>query len=306
MRQIINTNKDELDVILRVVGDNPHAMNQVKKAVLGEYKKRVVRNGVPKEDLHKEWIASHIDLLKKLFTKQELREVVKLGKLGTVVFKQDKQIKRILKNAEKDWGRGKLSSLDPEKIVDFVTNNSSVIAKPTKSGAIQVAEKKVKWLKNSLREHPAAWRGVQQEYAQRIKTDIIKDGLLQPKQLNKLLENKAVLREMFGPSYVKSLETIMEAGKLVNQNFTRLSGNELLDAAVQFIRGTSFAPPLSQRGRRFTAALLLYRKVNHEKIAEALLNPKEIEKIAELATHSTITRETLELAASLGMQFTLE
>ena len=303
LRRIMFSNGDELDVLLRVAGDNPSAMRAIKQGIHGDYKKRVVRNGVPKEDLHNEWLASNSGALKRFFSSSERKEISRLGGLGSVVAKQDKQMVRILREARSKWGKGKLASLDPEKIVDFVSNNSSVIVKPS-GAALQVSTKKISWLKNNISKQN--WRGFQREYASRIKSQILNDGLLQPKKLEKILETKDVLSAVFGPTYVKNLITIHESAKIVNQGFSRLSGSEFFDAIQQFVRGTEIAPPLSQRGRRFTAGLLFARKVNHERIAEALLDDKLIKDIAVLSTHNTITRETMELSASLGLIFSTD
>jgi len=299
-REIINSGSDDMDMLIRVVGDDPQAMNAVREGLVGEYNRQVVRNGVPNMDRHKLFMETNNDMLGKFFNKEEMRTIQGLGRMGEVVTKQGKQLERIIKNAEKTWGRGKLTSLDPEKMVDFVFNNSSVIKLP--SGEVrQVAIKKVKWLKASLKDNPAALRSLQSNYAQRLSDNIVKDGVLNPKAIDDVLKNEPVLREFMGNTYVNNIKSIHDGLSLINKKFTKLSGDEWADALKQAVRGTDFAAPLSKRGRRFTAALLFARRANHKVIKNALLNPEKLTDIAELVTHDSISRRTIELASSLGV-----
>jgi len=299
-RELITSSGDDLDALVRVVGDDPQAMNAIREGIVGEYKRQVVRNGVPNLERHKMWLETNGEMLGKFFNKEEMRTIHGLGKMGSVVEKQGKQLERVLKNAEKTWGRGKLTSLDPEKMVDFVFNNSSVVKLPS-GESLQVSLKKVRWLKNRLKDNPAALRGLQSAYAKRISDSVVKDGLLQPGQLETVLKNEEVLTEFMGADYVKNLKVIRSGLTIINKKFGRLSGDEFADALKQALRGTDFAAPLSKRGRRFTAALLFARRENHKIIKKALLNPEELKIIAELTTHDAVTRRTVELASSLGM-----
>jgi hypothetical protein len=316
--QIISASPEDIDILHGVIAGNPQAMQAVRKSLNELYKKQVTSakevkikgqnetgtSVVKSRRAHKTWMDSHQDVLKKFFTKEEIDGMNSLVGMSKAITKHDKKLDLFIKDAEKTWGRGKLVNLDPEKIVDFVFNESSVILSPTSrqmSTAIAMPMKKIQWLKNWMKDDPAAMNALRSNYAQRVSNAVVRDGVLKESALDDLLMNENIVREFMGSRYVDNLKTLQSGLRMANKQFARLSADERGAALVQAVRGTDFAAPLGKAGRRFTAFLLILRSENHRLLKDALLNPEKLDVLSQVLKHDHVTRRTAELAASIGL-----
>lgn len=316
--QIIAASPEDIDILHKVIAGNPQAMQAVRKSLNELYKKQVTSTKevklkgqnevgtavVKSQRAHKTWMDSHQDVLKKFFTKEEIDGMNSLVGMSKAITKHDKKLDLFIKDAEKTWGRGKLINLDPEKIVDFVFNDSSVILSPTSrqmSTAIAMSTKKVQWLKNWMKDDPAAMDALRSNYAQRVSNAVVRDGVLNENALDDLLRNEDIVREFMGYKYVDNLKTLQSGLKMTNKQFAKLSADERGAALVQAVRGTDFAAPLGKSGRRFTAFLLIMRSENHRILKDALLNPEKLDVLSQVLKHDHVTRRTAEIAASIGL-----
>jgi len=303
-RSVLNSGTQEAGKFASILKTEPEAFRAWKAAFADEYMRKVAKSGIPNKDLHKQFIDDYSSVLKHFFEPDEMAKMKKLGGLGEVVKKQQDQISNILKTVNKS-GIGKLRSLDPEELIDFVAGKTGKFYKPLGKGEFKEVSapiSKVRYLKNKLKNQPEAWAQYKNAYAKRIRNSVVSNkGLTDYEAITTLLKKEGdSIKETLGQKYFDNLQTVAEVGRIAAIKGKKLSDDEAYKLVIQAIRGTKIAPPLSERGRRFTASLVYGNKKAHEIIAESLLDPKKISEVAELAKHSKFTRQTAELAASLG------
>jgi len=294
--------KEEADQLLQVIGDKPSLIAQWKEGIADSYKRKAFTENKFNKKASDQFLEGNADVLSKFFSKAELSSFKKTGQLADVVRKQTNQLKRIIKNADSVWGKGKLKSLDPNNLVKFVTNESGSWSRVFGLGGIQSSMKKIQYVKKITKNHPAAWREFQSDFAHGVRSKVLdpKTGNVNFTQINKLVDSSAnQIVEIMGKQYYKNLVSISEMSKLLNKVPKSLSGNEFEKGVIQVLRG-SVAPPLTRKGRMFTAALMFNKKRYHAVLSDAMLDPAKMAKIASLAEHKRLPREAIELAVSLG------
>jgi hypothetical protein len=312
--KVLKGDSEEAKQLLTVIGDNPTLMTQWKEGISNAFERDVldklnIHAGTtvkpPKRaELIKktsDWIDSKKDVLEQFFTKEELDGIKKTGDLAVLVKKQIAQQERIIKSAEKTFGRGKLTSLDPDNLVKFVTNDSGSFITPTKQG-VQSSLRKIRFVKNVTKDHPGAWNKFKEEFSTSINKEALNPdtGLLDPKKISNIVNKQPEnVREIMGEEYLRNLRSINRVAHILAKTPKSLRQDETQRGLKQLVRGTG-APPLTQRGRLFTALLIFNEKQGHKVIADSLLNPENLKRVVELSKHSTLTRQSAELAASLG------
>jgi len=293
---------EEADQLLAVIGDKPSLIVKWKEGIADAYKRAAFKGGKFNKEASEEFIGKHQDVLSKFFDESELNRFRKVGGLSETVEKQSKQLERIIATANKKWGRGKMKSLDPDALVKFVTNDSGSFIKPLDEG-VQTAVNKIKYVKNMTKNYPGAWSSFKEEFGTSLRNDLLdnKTGFINPTKMAKLVkERESVIKEIMGDEYYNNLSVINEVVQLTARKPQVLSGSETVSGIKQIFR-SAVAPPLTRRGRAFTAVVIFDNKRAHDVMAEALLNPESMKTVAKLAEHNTLTREALELAASVGI-----
>lgn len=317
---MLKADSEEVKQFMAVIGDNPKLITQWKQGVSDVYKRDVLDKIKPLQGRKltkpmqteimgkvNAWIDKNAETLSQFFTKEEIAGFRKTGGLSILVKKQTKQLESIISNARTKFGRGKLLALDPDSMVKFVTNNTGSFVTPLGRG-VQTATNKIKYLKGVTKNYPGAWKGFQDEFSSSLKRDLIhpESGQINSAAISKMIsERGGVIKEIMGDEYLKNLKTISDTSQILARTAKSLTKDERDAVIKQVIRGTA-APPLSKKGRIFTALLIFDRKKAHDVVAKALLDPIEIRKVAQLAEHKRLTRETLEIAASLGLMKYLE
>lgn len=299
---MLRSSGEEADQFLKVVGDKPSLVAKWKEGIADAYKRKAFKNNKFNKTASDEFIESHDDVLSRFFTDSEINSFRKTGDLAEKVAKQNAQLDRIVRVANQKWGRGKLKSLDPDNIVKFVTNDSGSFITPTGQG-VQTALNKIKYIKNVTKNYPAAWRSFQEEYSTSLRNELLdnKTGFINPTKMANLVNNKAdVVKEVMGNEYYKNLSTVNDVIQILSKQPKSLATSEIRAGIIQSVRA-GLAPPLTRRGRAFTAAVLFDNRRSHKAVANALLEPESIKRMAKLAEHNAITREVAELAVSLGV-----
>ena len=116
---------------------------------------------------------------------------------------------------------------------------------------------------------------------------------------DKTLNDLGIVKEVLGSKYLKNLNSINEAVKILNKKENRLVSSQAVKATIQAVRA-GVAPPLTQRGRLLTAILTLHNKEAQKRAADSLLDEVAMKNVAELLEHSAHTRRFFEKAFSLG------
>lgn len=299
--KVLKGTDEEAQQLLNVIGDQPTLVATWKEGISDAYKRAAFKGEKFNREASTKFLRQNADVLKKFFDADDLVKLEKTGNLAEKVAKQNDQLKRVIKNAGSKFGKGKLKSLDPENLVKFTTNNSGSFARPSGQG-VQASISKIKYVKGITKNHPAAWKAFQDEFSTQLRKEAvdIKSNIISPASLNKVVnEQSNEIIEVMGKEYFTSLTKINKAVQVLGKKEVKLIRDEAAQGIIQSLRA-GIAPPLTRRGRAFTAAVIFDSKRAHKVITDSLLNPGKIHKIAELSAHSSITRETAELAASLG------
>ena len=300
--KLLKGDANEADKLLSIVGDKPSAVLSVKKGIGESYKDIAYKNGKFNKKDSDTFLSNNNDVLSRFFNKDEIADFKATGDLAEKVAKQESQMTKILKLADSRYGRGKLASLDPDNIVKFITNNTGSFSTPLGKGK-ETALSKIRFVKSVTKKHPAAWRAFTEEYSTSLRKSVIdiKTGQVDYSKLNKALDkDKDVIVNVMGDKYYKDLQKINKASGILSGKLIRLAAEESRKGIIQTVRA-SVAPPLTRRGRAFTAGLAFDERRFHRVIADSLLDPNKVKEIAEFAEHSADSRRAAELAVSLGL-----
>jgi hypothetical protein len=298
----------EIDDFFEVIGDNPDLKMKWKQGIGDKYKREVFKEGKEGVETYShranvEFLKRNEYALKKVFTDKELKGFLNTGKLHEKVANQTKALDKYIKDAETKWGAGKLSKLDPDNMVKFVTNDSGSWITPKGQG-VQSSLKKIKFVKNLVKNDKGAWQGFQNDFKKSLQNDItnVKTGRIDSKKLSEWTSsaNKDKVIEVMGKNYYDDLVKIDKVIKMVNKPMKKLAAEESRLAWTQAIRAGA-APPLTRRGRAFTALLMFDKKMHHKATIDALLDQKTMHEVAKLAEHDVVTRRVMEKAFSLGL-----
>lgn len=304
--KMLKGDADEFADMLSYIKDNPQAVQAWKDSFASQFRKTAFTNGKYNRKAGEEFLTKNNGVLKQVFSEKELSGFAATGDLAEKVAKQSTQLKSIITKATKEFGTGKLAGLDPDNIVKFVTDGAGSFLKPAKDGVKQkvgTVVSKIKYMKNSLKNHPDAWSGFQNEYMDSMRKEVLdsKTGFIDPSRMNKwAIDNADVVKEVMGDKYLKDLQSINTVLQNFNKKMIRLTNDEM-DAAIVQAGRTTFAPPLTARGRALTGVIKLKDRYHHKMVAEAFLDPEKLNKAAKIVEHKDVTRVTAELAASLGL-----
>lgn len=310
--EILKRDEVEVDQLLSVIGDNPELMMQWKEGIGNAYKQVAFKENKFNKEASENFIRSNESVLSKFFSKEEIAGFKGTGTLAKKVEDQVARLQKFKSIANNKWGSGALQKVDPEGLVRFITNKSGSWATPSGRGVQEVISK-VKYVKNITKDNPAAWQGLQNSFRTNIKESILEisgenAGRINPKKLSEWVtrpENARVIKEVLGEDYYKNLSKINAVAQLLSKQAKHLGVSEERMAILQSLRA-GIAPPLTRRGRAFTAAVIFDNKRSHAAMADAILDENKIKKVANLAEHDVITRRIAEKAFSLGFMIPQE
>lgn len=302
VKKMMKGSPEEMDDMLTVIGDSPELMNAWKEGVIDTYKQKAFTGNKFNSAKSKEFIKENKLMLSKLMTDKEIADLATTGDLALKLEKQIGIYKKTLLAADKKWGRGKLKSMDPRDVMEFITTKKGSFITPTEEGVSHQISK-MKYIKNILKPHPAAWKKVQEDYSTTLRDKAFnaKDGAINPNKISDLVEKESEeIIEMMGKPYYDDLVKINKVVQIASKKLGKVTTSENRNLINSILRMT-VAPPLSKEGRGLTALNIWQRKETHKVIAKAFMDRETISKVAKLAEHNTFNRESVELAASLGI-----
>ena len=306
--------RDEVEVnqFVDIIGDNPGLVLEWKEGLANAYKRKVFNEGRFNKRMSNEWIKANEKILNKFFDEKEIASFKRTGQLAEKVADQGKRLDRFMTAANNKWGAGALSSKDPEGMINFITDKSGswqALPTATRAGATggrKVEERlsKIRYVKNMTKSHPAAWQTVQNDFKQKLQNDIIDaaSGDINSNKLAKWVsesQNSKVVEEVMGKSYLNDLSRINKVVQMLEMTTKTLKRDETTKAGIQGIRA-AIAPPLTRRGRAFTAALTWDSGRSHKVMANAILDERTMREVAEFSKQNPFTRRFVEKAFSLG------
>lgn len=297
-----------------IIKENPGVQSQFKEGIADAFRRDILEKlnietgsklkPAIRDKLRKkvnDWIVQRKDVLDEFFSKDEINNIRRTGDMAILVKKQNAQLQGIL-NKSKKFGRGKLSSLDPRAIVKWVTNDTGSFITPTGRG---VSDKlgKIDYIKKSTSKHPGVWAKFKQEFSTSMRNNIVdlESGKISHKNISRWVNNEPeTIVKIMGEEYLKNLKSVNKVVQLLNRQPKTLNKDES-KAIISAVIRTVWAAPLTKEGKAFTAASMFSTKESRKFIAKAILNPSDLNKMAKLSEHNKFTRETAELAISLGL-----
>jgi hypothetical protein len=302
--KILKGDPEQAVQLKRVINKNPELMVKWKQGLANTYKRKVCPEGKCSPRMSKEFIEQNRPVLSEFFTDRELKTFAKTPILGKKVAEQAAKLKKF-KADSAHWGVGKIASTDTNGLVKFITGDAKGWKKPGRyTPDVQGSLSKIKYVKNRLASYPEALQSLENDFKSYIRKDVMnpKTGTIDANAMLKWVSDKGnaeTIKSMLGADYFNNLVKINNATQVMNSTMSRLAGEETAQGIIQSIRAAG-APPLTRRGRAFTAILTFNSNRAHRIMADIMLDDKKIADLAKIAEHKKLTRETAELAASLG------
>jgi len=301
---MLGRDKEEVAEFMGLIGDNPELKSLWKEGITNAFQRKAFSNGRYSSRTGVEFIRQKRHVLKAAgFSNQEIKQFGKTGRLAEKVAKQKDQLKRFKDRVNNRWPSGKLASTSPRDMTKFITGGSGTWKTP---GGVNVKNKldKISTVRNFTRDEPAAWQTIKNGFKKGIHDDVIdlNTGNINPGKLSSWVEdanNAEVIKSVMGLKYYNDMMSLNKVVKMINTSSRSLTGDESFKSIIQGVRA-AVAPPLTRRGRAFTAALTWDSARSHKVMADAILNEKSIADVAELGEHSALTRQFFEKMASVG------
>lgn len=301
---ILSRDKAEVTEFMDLIGDNPELKALWKEGVVNAWQRKAFPSGKYSPRAGVEFIRQKRHVLKSMrFTNNQIKEIGRTGRLAEKVTKQNAQLKRLKTKANERWPSGKLASTSPRDMNKFITSSTGTWKTPA-GKSVKNRLDKIDTVKNITRNEPAAWQTVKNDFKRSLHDSVIdlKTGNVDPTKLTEWVEdtgNAAVMKKVMGGKYYDDMMKLNKVVKMLNLESRTLTGDEATKTIIQSFRAAA-APPLTRRGRAFTAALTWDSRRSHRVMADAILNEKIIGEVASLGEHSAWTRQFFEKMASVG------
>jgi len=278
-----------------VTTNNPQAKTAIREGFYAKYYDKVfIKEGpvsgvmLPDKKAHDRFIREYGEQM-DLFFPGQTNQIQNIGGLAGVIKKQRKQRTDMLERINKMFS-SQLQGFDPDTIIGFALNKQN-------SG-------KTMKLRVLLNGDPEALVAVQAGVARKIREAMIDptNGEFSSARLGRLFTEtgEANLRHMMGSKYVNDLKTLKGALDQMQKKSGLTGMLEENSNTFQNIFRWFVAPPLSPRGRGFSATQGWRRERAIEVLGDALVSETALKKLIESRFHKPMTRISIELAASIG------
>ena len=281
-----------------VISQSPDAMNAYKNSIFDFYKKEVLdQAGKPNLVKHNAFMKNYEKILKVFFNKSEFNQIKRIGGLKANIERTNKLFDNVTKELNRSF-EGKLLNNSPQEIFNK-------IYKPGNIGEI-------KTLKNILQKNPEIYKKFQRDVLtdlnERVFTrskNLSLDKVLDADAFNKYLNGgggergyKTALKEIFGESYVKDLETLNKALLIASRKAPAAQQGVVGSALTDLIRARLGQFTLA--GRLFTAGRRIFTAASNRVIARALLDPNSLKDLLALKNLKTGSKQAAVILAKLG------
>jgi len=284
--------KEQSDEIVKVIGDNEGAMSAWRDNILSKYKREVVGEDGPAIKRHIKFINDFSDSMAPFFNRAEMSKIKQLGGIIKVVERQQKKKDAILKalntpRSPLDKLQKTLATLDPEEVSPWIVSN------------FKTGPGRARRVVSLLKSKPRLLEGIRQDARNVFRTEVSPNGIVDPQKLaSNLKRNAATYKELFGEKYVDDLFTIKKAFDLSARSGTILLERGATGVETQAAR--AIFRPLTREGVLFTAFLKFRTLEGRKAISKAMLNPQDLNELAELSVLSEKSRQAFELLNSMG------
>jgi hypothetical protein len=281
-----------------VISQSPDAMNAYKNSIFDFYKSKVLNEvGKPNLVKHNAFMKDYEKVLKVFFNKSEFNQIKRIGGLQKNIERTNKLFDNVTKELNRSF-EGKLLNNSPQEIFNK-------IYKPGNIGEI-------KTLKKILQKNPEIYKKFQRDVLtdlnERVFTrskNLSLDKVLDADAFNKYLNGgggergyKTALKEIFGESYVKDLETLNKALLIASRKAPAAQQGVVGSALTDLIRARLGQFTLA--GRLFTAGRRIFTAASNRVIARALLDPNSLKDLLALKNLKTGSKQAAVILAKLG------
>lgn len=261
-----------IDDVYEILQKKPSTITTYKEQILGAYKEAVDPNNTGKINLvaHQRFLNDYKYALEKFFGgKGGFKEIEKIGELAkkvdAAVLKRDKVLKQLGKSTE-----GKIESMDPDMIFNFLYNNKS----PTRLNKVMAIIKQDKDLLN-------AFQTVAKDDLLFKVTDN-RQNFVFDKFADYLKDNNRILTMTFAdnPTFLKDLKMMRDALEITTRKSAQKTITKAETALNDIIRAR--LGQFTVAGRTFTALKKIVRSDVDKQLAEIITDPDRLRQLLEL------------------------
>ena len=261
-----------IDDVYAILKKRPALITDYKEQILGAYREAVDPSNSGKINLvaHQKFLNDYEYALTKFFGgKSGFKKLENIGALAknveAAVLKRDKILKQLGKSTE-----GKIESMDPDKIFQFLYNNKS----PTTLTKVMTI----------VKQDPDLYKAFQTV----AKDDLLfkvtdnRGGFVFDNFANYLKNNKQILERTFAdnPKFIKDLENMRDALEITTRKSAQKTIGKAETALNDIIRAR--LGQFTVAGRTFTALKKIVRADVDKQLAEIITDPKRLEDLLKL------------------------
>ena len=267
-----NGQMQRIDDVYAILKKRPALITDYKEQILGAYREAVDPSNSGKINLvaHQKFLNDYEYALTKFFGgKSGFKKLENIGALAknveAAVLKRDKVLKQLGKSTE-----GKIESMDPDKIFQFLYNNKS----PTTLTKVMTI----------VKQDPDLYKAFQTV----AKDDLLfkvtdnRGGFVFDNFANYLKNNKQILERTFAdnPKFIKDLENMRDALEITTRKSAQKTIGKAETALNDIIRAR--LGQFTVAGRTFTALKKIVRADVDKQLAEIITDPKRLEDLLKL------------------------
>ena len=276
---------------------NYEARKVLKEALFDTYKRAVFTvkpdgRMIPNHPAHMRFMnnPAHKSNINLFFDGAERAQIRNIGGFSALMVRQAKQIAKRKAKIKKSFG-SQVANGEPEALMSMVFSNKM-------AGTTEA-------LVSMLKRDPAALDAFQYATKERLSGILVKSGRLDMAQFNKIFDSAQTMQNIeavLGKGYAKDLGTLRDALNLVTKK-SGLSGGAVEEPGAGILTNlirAIWAPPLSVRGRVFSAAKSGRQDKLIDLVGEAMLDEKKLRKLMGLDKMNVSHRQKLAILSGLG------
>lgn len=258
--------------ISEIMGADPNAKVQAQNYLMALYRKSVTKDAagtVPVYAKHKKFMDEYGPVMDAFFDESQRTKIRELGGLAETIATNQTNLKALNAIWNKSY-KGEIDRLSAEALVDRVFTKSFSNEKIRDIASI------------AGRYSPEVLKSWRAGVADKLRERIFKDGLIDGQGLTKIvddLDTKMKLRTIFGPGYIKNLETLKKAVDLSRHLPESINLPNKATFFTDVARAT-YGAPLTREGRLVSMFQNTRSRALANKIWRALSDPDELAKLA--------------------------
>jgi hypothetical protein len=280
--------------IADVLGSDPNAKVAAQNYLFAIYRKKVGQGSDKPLSLyqkHKAFMDDYGPVIDEFFDPAQQQKIRELGGFAETISANMKNLDELNSIWNKSY-KGRIDRMSAEALVDRVFTKS-------------FTTKDVTNIKNIAgRYSPEVLDHWKAGIADKLRERMFKEGLVDSNGLSRLMGDHDALAKLniiFGPRFVRSLDTLKSASDIVRRMPPDINLPSKNTVWTDLLRAFVF-PPLSSGGRRITLFQNTRGRSYANKIYRALSDPSELER---MATRITRTRDMM-IGLNVGATATKE